>query len=383
MMIEAPDELRDLRNKFTRYGLDLRFVGGCVRDSILGITPKDIDLCTNADPNQQKLIYDTFGFLHHDTGVAHGTYTVSIGDVLYEITSLRLDVQCDGRHAEVEFTDDWEADLARRDLTINAMAQTFDGKLIDPFCGLEDLRAKRVRFVGRPEDRMQEDYLRILRWLRFHGRFGGEFPLDFSTMMAAMDLAQGLKTISRERIWMEVAKIITGPRAPWLLHYIGHMGLWEPMGVEVGPMNLEEVRRVSQYTTDPVTLMVALFGNFDRVEKLARDWKWSRAESSKARFLAQQAYGYRTNLEWLLAYEGKPHDWVVDLAYLRSDYLGAGKMMDWEVPKFPIQGRDLLELGMQPGEALGECLHDLKCLWATEGYGGTKEDLLVMAKQWG
>lgn len=381
-MIDAPEDLVRLRKFFRTGGFDLRFVGGCVRDHLMGIKPKDFDLCTDATPDEQIGIYQLAGVNFYDTGYAHGTISVRLDSDLYEITSLRRDVDCDGRHAKVEYTTDWDADLARRDLTINAMAQTFAGEIIDPFGGQDDLAKSRVVFVGKPEDRMREDYLRILRWLRFHGRFGHNFPLDFHTQLAAMDLAKGLETISRERIWMEMAKIATGPRGGYLLHYVGYMGLWEPMGVPVGPMNTLRVASLRSYSvTDPVTMFVGLFDSIDRIEALANAWKWSRAEKTKAMFLAKEFYITPTNdWRWFLAYDGVSKDWVVDLLKLRGSIAEIADVVAWDVPTFPVQGRDLILEGMRPGEEMGRRLSLMRFVWATEGFVHDKETLIKMCE---
>lgn len=380
-MIEAPEDLVRLRQSFVDAGFDLRFVGGCVRDSLMGIEPKDFDLCTDANPFEQLAIYNALDLPSYLTGMDHGTISVRLDSDLYEITSLRRDVECDGRHAQVEYTTDWDADLARRDLTINAMAQTFAGELIDPFGGRNDLAQNRVVFVGKPEDRMQEDYLRILRWIRFHGRFGYIFPLDFHTQLAAMDLAKGLATVSRERIWMEMAKIATGPRAGYLLHYVGYMGLWEPMGVEAGFMNTNKVAELQMAgVTDPVTMFVGLFDTMDRVEALADHWRWSRAEKNKAMFLAKEFYVTTTSWRWLLAYDRVSKDWVIDLLRLRGDIKDIADVVAWDVPTFPVQGRDLIQEGMEPGAEMGRRLAFLRYIWAVEGFVLDKDALIKMCE---
>jgi tRNA nucleotidyltransferase/poly(A) polymerase len=177
-------ELEALRALFQAWDFDLRLVGGVVRDMLSDVTPKDVDLCTDADPEQMMMIFREHGVTFYETGLQHGTLTVNLNGQIYEITSLRTDSNHDGRHAEVTYTRDWLADLARRDLTVNAMALTFDGDLIDPFNGAADLAAKKVRFVGDPNQRMREDYLRILRFFRFHARIANALAIDDETTVA-------------------------------------------------------------------------------------------------------------------------------------------------------------------------------------------------------
>jgi len=161
-----------LRDAFRAQGFDLKLVGGCVRDLMLGLTPKDVDLHTDATPDECVLIYQAEGVRFEETGLSHGTISVIFDHVAYEITSLRTDTETDGRHAVVSYTRDWHTDLRRRDFRFNAMSMSFEGDILDPFGGQADLEAGVVRFVGDAETRIKEDYLRILRWFRFRGRFG-------------------------------------------------------------------------------------------------------------------------------------------------------------------------------------------------------------------
>ena len=172
------EELKTLRAAFQACGFDIRLVGGAVRDIVAGEDPKDLDFCTDANPTEQLEIYTANGYKYVETGLQHGTITVVIDHVGYEITSLRTETDHEGRHATVAYTRDWMDDLSRRDFTFNAMAMTFDGVLIDPFGGQEDLRNQIVRFVGNANDRVKEDYLRILRWFRFQARFSKQGKID-------------------------------------------------------------------------------------------------------------------------------------------------------------------------------------------------------------
>ncbi|PPR20610.1 MAG: CCA-adding enzyme, partial [Alphaproteobacteria bacterium MarineAlpha10_Bin3] len=171
---------------------EVRFVGGCVRDAVLGRTiAADIDLATDAAPERVMELIRAAGHKAVPTGIAHGTVTAVIDGKPFEITTLRRDVDTDGRHATVAFTDDWVVDAARRDFTINAMSLTPDGVLYDPFGGRADLEAGRVRFVGQAHDRITEDYLRLLRYFRFHAHFG-RGPPDRDALAACRARAPGL-----------------------------------------------------------------------------------------------------------------------------------------------------------------------------------------------
>ena len=194
-------------------GRPARFVGGCVRDALLdpGADAADLDLATPELPERVMALLAADGLQPVPTGLRHGTVSLRYSGRRFEITTLRRDVACDGRHAEVEFTDDFDADAARRDFTINAMSCELDGTLHDPMGGRADLAAGRVRFVGEARRRIAEDYLRILRFFRFHARFGrGE--ADAEALAACAELADGIDGLSGERIRQELWLILLGPR---------------------------------------------------------------------------------------------------------------------------------------------------------------------------
>ena len=212
--------LLKLEKLFADNGYNLRLVGGVVRDLLLGKAPKDVDLATECTPDDMIRLFDSQGIRYIPTGLEHGTVTVHVENTGtdYEITTLRVDRETDGRHALVNFTTDWRLDAERRDLTINAMSLDFNGTLYDYFEGQRHLAEKRVLFVGDATSRIKEDYLRILRYFRFYGRIvpsAGQH--DAETLEAICSLAHGLENISVERIWMEVRRIVTGGHAPHLI----------------------------------------------------------------------------------------------------------------------------------------------------------------------
>lgn len=222
-----------LEELFKRRGYSIRLVGGCVRDLLLGVKPKDVDLATECTPTEMVDMFEAANIRHIPTGIQHGTITVHDKETQtdYEITTLRVDQETDGRHAVVDFTTDWRLDAERRDLTINAMSLDLRGNLYDYFEGQKHLAERRIVFVGNPVTRIKEDYLRILRYFRFYGRLvkeGGHHEPE--NMQAIQTLAPGLRNISVERIWMEMSRILTGGLAPHLVRVMYETGVAENIG---------------------------------------------------------------------------------------------------------------------------------------------------------
>ena len=189
---------------------EARVVGGAVRDALAGREVTDIDLATPRTPDEVTQALRAAGIRAVPTGLDHGTVTAVAGGRGFEITTLRRDVETDGRHARVAFTDDWRADAARRDFTINALSMTRDGAVFDYFDGVADLRAGRLRFVGDPSSRIAEDYLRILRYFRFFARYASG-PADPAALTAIRAGVPGLATLSAERVWSELIGILSAP----------------------------------------------------------------------------------------------------------------------------------------------------------------------------
>lgn len=382
------DELRTLRHQFNREGFDLRLVGGVVRDTIAGLPPKDIDLCTDATPAEQIEIYKKHNHRFIETGLQHGTVTVVLSGEPHEITSLRIDVETNGRHAEVEFTRDWIQDLARRDLTINAMSMTFDGELFDPFNGREDLAAKQIRFVGNPVDRIEEDYLRILRYFRFLGRFGTD---NFSIIADYIDepmskTVSGLKKISRERVWNELKAILKHDSGPRILSLMNKFYVCKHIDMPTynsnGSLPYICVKDAAQWTKSPELLMLAWCGYQDEVIfKLADDWKWSNDERDHVTWFTKHAFT-NADLRKLIAIHDSPREWVAELAGSEErDDWERNALVHWVFPKFPVTGHDLMSVGIKPGPDMGTWINYLKDQWAEIGYPANKEELMVILKE--
>ena len=366
------DNLKILGTAFHRYGFELRVVGGAVRDSILRMQPKDIDLCTNATPQEMIAIVEDMGFAYIPTGLQHGTITIVVNGDQFEVTTLRIDTETDGRHAVVEYTRDFEADAARRDLTINAMSMDFEGNIYDYFGGQEDLRNCRMRFVGDADARVKEDYLRILRYFRFAARFGG-LDIDQVKAITTRENLGGLQKISVERYWLEMQKLVMMPNASEALDCMYYTGVLSAIGL---------VKPCMQFT-DGMTPITALSTMVANTDEFVTRWKLSSDESKLLRFLNDKTLSvyFEEDVEDLLM-DGVPRDWVVAKAQ-RDWVMASGNMVTyaktWDVPTFPVTGQDLLDKGFATGKALGEELTKMRKRWKQSVFEQnplTKDDLL-------
>lgn len=229
----VPESLIDLHRLFQRESnYDLRLVGGPVRDLIRGVSPKDWDCCIDCSPEITMSILESGGYKPFDMSNGHGTITCHIDGNEYEITSLRIDVDTNGRHAEVEWTRDFREDALRRDFTVNAMSMSLiNGWIYDYFDGISDLKNKNLRFVGEPHDRIKEDYLRILRYFRFMGKLGFT-DVHRPSYNAICSLHSRITQISGERIWSEMQQIFCDDNAEKLIHLMRESRVLHSLGLE-------------------------------------------------------------------------------------------------------------------------------------------------------
>jgi tRNA nucleotidyltransferase/poly(A) polymerase len=277
---------------------------------------------------------------------------------------------------------DFAADASRRDLTINAISMTFDGELFDPFGGRGDLCSGNVKFVGDAGNRIREDYLRILRWFRFMGRFGNIMNIDKSAEAAIRYNSEGLKRISGERIWSEMKRIVTGKHACNLLELMEQMDVATRIGMI--PMYSAIERMITfdnakEFTTDP-ELLIAAWMCWDKsnVLRIAERWKWSTAERTHVLWLVDHI-GQESDLRRLIAIDNGNRQWVRELAAIeRRDGWEQNAMAEWMFDPFPVDGNDLIAMGIKPGMIMGTIIRDLKEAWAISGYSATKDELLAL-----
>lgn len=388
-----------------------RIVGGAVRDTLLGVMPDvaetvtDIDLATDAKPNQVMAILAKAGFRVLPTGIAHGTVTALTDTNSYEITTLRTDVETDGRHARVAFTQDWSADAQRRDFTINALYSDPDGTLFDPVGGLDDLKAKRLRFIGHAAARIEEDYLRILRLFRFSARLP-EFSIPETDLIACTRGRHGLRQLSRERIRAEVLKMLTARGAPQAVDGLIARGLWaEVFAVVPSPALLKRFchglnstsvsRRAKAPPIDPVPALAALcVGSQENVRTLQQALKLTNAETARLSLLAAQRHDLR-RFTWTaetavpLRYHHDHDDFaaMVRLAHAISNDATDDDIAvllnwsaHWQKPVFPLTGRDALNAGIAAGPSLGHVLSELETTWLESGFTLSKTELCTRLK---
>jgi tRNA nucleotidyltransferase (CCA-adding enzyme) len=360
--IISPD-VKELGSIFARHNFEIRIVGGAVRDVALGKSPKDIDLATDATPQEMQKMFDRAMIKHIPTGIEHGTITAVINNEPYEITTLRSDEETDGRHAKVEFVRSWEEDAKRRDLTYNAMSMDLDGEIHDYFGGMDDLQDKVSKFVGNPADRIQEDYLRILRYFRFQGRLSTP-TWDKETLEAISSNVKGLSQISAERIWSEMGKILSGQNVANILATIKDTGAAQVIGLNVD--NLNTVKDNS----NPIIVLAQLNNSVD----IAKRWKMKNTEADLLNFLSQNKDD-KKKVEDMIA-DGIAKEKISALAELQDQKKMADHAMVTSVPEFPVNGADLIAKGVPQGPEIGKTLNTLKQQWKQSNFKATKQDLL-------
>lgn len=377
MRIEIPDTaVAGICGLLGREGHAARLVGGAVRDLARGEIPKDMDIATDALPEQVMAIARTQGLRVVETGLKHGTVTVMVDRRPYEVTTLRKDVETDGRHARVEYVSDFKVDAARRDFTMNAMSASPDGQVFDYFRGLDDLKSGIVRFVGNADDRIAEDYLRILRFFRFRARFGA--PGVEGDIAAVARGKHGLARISPERIWSEVSRIAVLPGGMGEIQAMHASGVSEAIGFNIDPLMLLNAGRVAIFGGRPGTVVGTLCRGSSAAERLAEAWKLSNAEAEDAAVAAavvqdaEQSPGY-----WIgLVADGIAPDRIAPVL-MATGRLEAGMALKGSIPSFPLRGKDLLEAGFEPGPSVGEALAAARAEWKASDFKATREDLLA------
>ena len=385
-------------------GAEPRFVGGCVRDAVAGRPVKDVDLATPDPPERVTALLERAGIKAVPTGLEHGTVTAVSGGRPFEVTTLRVDVETYGRRARVAYTDDWQADAARRDLTINALSCAPDGTLYDPFGGLGDLRDGRVRFIGDPRQRIREDYLRLLRFFRFHAHYGKGGP-DPEGLAAATELAAEATDLSGERVRDELLKLLAADDPLPVLELMHAHGVLRSFLPETAGMaalaGLLTVEPDDDAPDSLRRLAAVLEPDLNAAEAVAKRLRLSRAERERLGQLlssggppdaAVRVGMPETRLRVALyrlgpeaARDGLLLDWARRpedaRSKLREDLQsGLAVMAAWRPMRFPLQGRDAVALGIQPGPGLGALLAEIEAWWIAEDFQPDRQACLARLK---
>jgi poly(A) polymerase len=379
-----------------RDGEEARIVGGAVRNALLRLDVHEIDVATTAVPDEVVRRVGAAGWKSVPTGLEHGTVTVLIDGKPFEVTTLRRDVETYGRRAKVVFGRDWVADAERRDFTINALSLSQDGTVHDHVGGLDDLAVRRVRFIGDPAHRIAEDYLRILRFFRFHAWYGAGDP-DAEGLDACIRDRAGVETLSRERVRTELLKLLLAPRAAPTLAIMAETGL---LGSVLGGVallasfeNMVKIEAAMNLKTDAMRRLAALgVAVREDGERLARTLRLSNAETE--RLIALEGWWRVTpnsgekSARALLYRLGPQHfsDQVL-LAWSRS---GAGVadfawrdlacLPDtWTAPAFPLKAADFIRRGIAAGPALGTALRAAKAAWIAADFPADRGAIELIA----
>ena len=375
---------RGVRRILTALGADkglTRYVGGAVRDELLGLPVNDVDFATRLRPEEVIERLESARIKAVPTGIDHGTITAVADGHPAEITTLRSDVSTDGRRATVAFTDDWMADASRRDFTINALyADPIDGEVHDYFGGIEDLEARRVRFIGDPLTRIAEDHLRILRFFRFHARFGLGEP-DQAGLDACAERANDLMALSRERIADELLKLLSLANPTATVDLMVRRGILQPVLPEItGTERLERLIAAEDragLSPDPIRRLSALLPREpETAEAVAARLRLSNKARKRIASAAETdlAADPRTLAYWIGS-EG-----AQDRLLLADRPAEAAALSSWTRPRLPLTGGQLIKRGVPQGPEVARTLQQIEREWVAAGFPEGEEFQSIVAR---
>jgi poly(A) polymerase len=387
-------------------GEEARIAGGAVRNTLLGEPVADIDIATTVLPDETMRRGAAAGFKVVPTGAEHGTITLVVAGHPYEVTTLRADIETDGRRAKVKFGRDWQADAERRDFTINGLYAQADGTVVDLVGGIADIESRTLRFIGDAETRIREDYLRILRFFRFFAWYGKGRP-DAEGLKACARLKDGLDGLSAERVWSELRKLLSAPDPSRALLWMRQAGVLTKILPESEKWGIDAIHPLTGAERDlgwPADAMLRLEAivppEAPRLATLAERLRMAKIEAARL-------------ADW--AASAPPPATISDLALRQALYRGSqggisdrlslslvsararavtqtealleagayGRLLklarNWEKPVFPLKGADLTAMGMAPGRAVGKVLRDLEDEWIESGFSLDREALLARA----
>jgi poly(A) polymerase len=359
-------ELRRLLEVLGAAAGETRFVGGCVRDTLLRLPVNDVDLATRLPPQEVLDRLRDASIKAVPTGFAHGTITAVVAGKPVEVTTLRRDVSTDGRRATVAYTEDWREDAARRDFTINALsAEPRSGAVHDYFGGLADLEARRVRFIGAPLTRIAEDHLRILRFFRFHARFGEGAP-DADGLEACAARANDLMALSRERIADELLKLLALPDPAPTLRLMIARGILKPVLPEIAQAGslerLVAAEREAGADPHPLRRLAALLPPDPEIASaVGTRLRLSNKAVKRLTLAADRTTGDARRLAYGIGIEA-----ATDRLLLAGE--SAADLAGWQPPRLPISGGDLIAMGLTAGPEVARTLQAIERDWVAAGF---------------
>lgn len=389
--LKFPKELQIIFNIIADAQGECRLVGGCVRDYLINKTPVDFDIATNLIPKRIIEVFKKNDVKVFPVGIEHGTVLVVIDKFNFEITTLRKDVKCFGRYAEVQFTKDWKEDAARRDFTMNAMSITPNGELYDYFNGQVDLEHKKIKFVGNPAKRIKEDYLRILRYLRFLGCFGLT-NIDCDSYSASIKNIQNLKLISKERIKSELIKLLAAKFAKEIMIKLNAANTFQHIGLSSIAIDSELLQKISFKVNDPF-VNLAILCNLSTIEngsvitQLKNNLQLSNKESKELIYLNSfdKAKEFTNFYHYKYWYKYGKELYLRFLFVVNNiNKVGQYKKYFHEVLNnrdfiFPLDGKDLQEINIK-GKEIGKAIKKAKDYWHTNNNMLDKSELINYLK---
>jgi poly(A) polymerase len=391
--LDLPKPMRDgpttqLFAALAAGGVGARFVGGCVRNAVSGRAIDDIDIAVTTRPEITMRALQAAKIKVIPTGLKHGTVTAIVEGRTFELTTLRRDVETDGRHAVVAFTDDWQEDASRRDFTFNALYADPDGTLYDPFGGEVDLARHKVRFIGDPDQRIVEDRLRVLRFFRFQAWYGAP-PLDGQGFEACARHAGALGNLSGERVAKEVLRLLAAPGSAagpadaveamsdagaldhWLPEYEGTTRLRALMEREPTPDGLRRLAAILPEDADATAIGKRLKLSTQQAvrltEMLVRDHKIDLAGGARAWRAGIYRLGQKVFTDLVLLSVDAKGDWRAALAFAER----------WTQPDLPVSGADILKLGLAPGPKIGALITAVEEWWIAGDFTADREACLA------
>ncbi|SCB09970.1 CCA tRNA nucleotidyltransferase [Rhizobium hainanense] len=384
-----------------------RVVGGAVRNSLMGLPVADIDIATTLLPEAVVERAEAAGIKAVPTGIAHGTVTLVIDGKPFEITTLRRDVETDGRRAVVAFSQDWQADAERRDLTINALYASADGEVVDLVGGLADLERRNIRFIGDAATRIAEDHLRILRFFRFFAYYGSGRP-DADGLRACAAAKSKISTLSAERVWSEMKKLLAAQDPGRALLWMRQIGILtevlqetEKWGIDAIP-GLVSTEQALKWPAEPLLRLAAIVPpDAERLARLAERLRLSKAEGAYLHAwanspiikddIAEAAFdrllyrhdpsGVAVRLKLALAVaRTKAEDDFEEMARVARLGRLLERIAKWKKPGFPLNGADALAAGVSAGPRVGELLGKLEQEWLDGNFTMSRANLLARLK---